>query len=86
MMVLALSILVGTSLMLEQSRMEVAALKSEVSSMQAQEVTDVQTPVYSSVTAECTFDGEDSVDVYPVEDQPLVMSELLSAFASLWKS
>ena len=86
MMVLALSILVGTSLMLEQSRMEVAALKSEVSSMQAQEVTDVQTPVYSSVTAECTFDGEDSVDVYPTEDQPLVMSELLSAFASLWKS
>jgi hypothetical protein len=54
--------------------------------MQAQEVTDVKTPVYSSVTAECTFDGEDSVDIYPVEDQPLVMSELLSAFASLWKS
>ena len=34
----------------------------------------------------CTFDGENGVEVYPVEDQPFVMSELLSAFAELWKS
>ena len=86
MMVLALSILVATSLMLEQSKMDLAELKSEVAALQAQEVTDVQAPAYSSVAAECSFDGEDSVDVYPAEDQPFVMSELLSAFAELWKS
>ncbi len=86
MMVLALSILVGTSLMLEQSKVEVAALEAEVAAVQTQEVTEMQVAAYSSVASDATFDGEDAVDVYPVEDQPFVMSELLSAFADLWKS
>ena len=85
MMVLALSILVGTSLMLEHSKAELAALESELCTMQSAEAQDVQTAEFSAIAANCTFDGEDAVEVYPVEDQPFVMSELLSAFAELWK-
>ena len=86
MMVLALSILVGTSLMLEQSKVEVAALEAEVSAMQSVEVAQMRVASYNSMPVECSFDGEDSVEVYTVEDQPLVMSEILSAFADLWRS
>ncbi len=85
MMVLALSILVGTSLMLEQSKVELAALEAEVAAMQTEETSDLQTATYTAAL-EGSFDGEDAVDIYPVEDQPFVMTELLSAFADLWKS
>ena len=86
MMVLAISILVGTSLMLEQSKTEVAALKAEVCAMQTEEVAELRVASYAGPVTECSFDGEDTVEVYPVEDQPFVMSELLSAFADLWRS
>ena len=85
MMVLAISILVGTSLMLEQSKVEVAALEAEVATMQTEQTTAELTP-YTCAASECSFDGEDSVEVYAVEDQPFVMAELLSAFADLWRS
>ena len=86
MMVLALSILVGTSLMLEQSKTELASLEAEVSGMQLEYVTEQQAATYTCAAEDCSFDGEDSVEVYAVEDQPFVMTELLSAFADLWRS
>ena len=86
MMVLALSILVGTSLMLEQSKVELAALEAEVATMQSEQLVEVESTPYTYLTSECSFDGEDAVEVYAVEDQPFVMAELLSAFADLWRS
>ena len=86
MMVLALSILVGTSLMLEQSKTELAALEAEVAVMQTEQTGDLQVMASACAASECSFDGEDAVEVYPVEDQPFVMTEVLSAFADLWKS
>ena len=85
MLVLALTILVGTSLMLEQTKTEVAALESEVTVMQSDVTTPTQTNDATPNAAECSFNGEDEVEIFPVEDQPFVMSELLSAFAELWK-
>ena len=86
MLALALSILVGTSLMLEESKANLAALESEVATMQGVECVSAQAETAVLDAEKCTFDGENGVEVYPVEDQPFVMSELLSAFAELWKS
>ena len=85
MLVLALTILVGTSLMLEQTKTEVAVLESEVAVMQSDVTTPTQTIDATPNAAERSFNGEDEVEIFPVEDQPFVMSELLSAFAELWQ-
>ena len=87
MMVLALAILVGTSLMLDQSKAELAALESEVAAMQNEQTAPVQVAQVSSRTVEYSFTGEDEVELFTTqEQQPFVMTELLSAFAELWKS
>ena len=86
MMVLALAILVGTSLMLDQSKAELATLESEVAAMQNEEVASVQVVRATPVSVEYSFNGEDEVEVFTTQEQPLVMTELLSAFAELWKS
>ena len=53
--------------------------------MQSDVTTPTQTIDATPNAAERSFNGEDEVEIFPVEDQPFVMSELLSAFAELWQ-
>ncbi|MBE6629377.1 MAG: hypothetical protein E7624_00825 [Ruminococcaceae bacterium] len=87
MLVLAIGLLVATGLMLEQSHLEVAKLEQEVAVLQESVSNEVftQKDASSVVAATTSLDGEDGVEIYPVEEDQFVMAELLNAFASLWE-
>lgn len=88
MLVLAVSVLIATSALLEHTQLEVAALEAEVVQMQAEQGTEVKMEMKSLPGDPCTYalDGEDQVDVYEVEEETPIMSELISALSELWES
>ncbi len=84
MLTLAVAVLVGTSVLLEQTQTELTALQNEVEQMQSVCVEE-QGEMLAEPRA-YTLDGEDEVEIYVNEEQPPMMVELLSAFSDLWKS
>ena len=84
MLTLAIAVLVGTSVLLEQTQTELTALQNEVEKMQSVCVEE-QGEMLAEPCA-YTLDGEDEVEIYVNEEQPPMMVELLSAFSDLWKS
>ena len=90
MLVLAIGLLATTSLMLERGESELSQLKKEVAMLEqsAQDASfaDVEEQTAENVDVETlSLDGENGVTIYPVEEESFMMSDLLSAFASLWK-
>lgn len=88
MLVLAIGVLVATSALLEQTELEVAALQSEIEEMKTVQGTEVKMEMNAPAADPCayTLDGADEVEIYATEEEPPMMSELLSAFSELWKS
>ena len=92
MLMLAIGVLVATSLMLKQGEMEVAQLQKEIATLEenAQESSTVSVKMNAPAqekndTEALSLDGENGVEIYPVEEENFVMSELLNAFGFLWK-
>ena len=90
MLVLAIGLLTTTSLMLERGESELSRLKKEVAALEqsAQDtlLAETEEQIAENVDVETlSLDGENGVTIYPVEEENFVMSELLSAFASLWE-
>lgn len=87
-LMLAIGVLVATSALLEQTELEVVALREEIEEMQALQGTEVKMQMNAPAADACAYklDGEDAVEIYTAEEEPPMMSELLSAFSELWKS
>lgn len=85
MMVLAITVLLGTSLLLEQTELEVANLRSEVEDLQAAKGTQVKMEMNAAPEA-YELDGEASVEIYEAEEEPGVMSEIFGAFSKFFES
>ena len=83
MLVLAIGVLVATSALLEQTKLELAALQSEIEETQI--VQGVEAQAETVDLCAYTLDGEDQVEIYATEAEPPMMAELLSAFSDLWK-
>ena len=85
MLMLAIGVLVATSALVEQAELELTALQNEIEELQT---VQVQEETNASVADPCVYalDGEDQVEIYATEEEPPMMSELLSAFSEFWKS
>ena len=86
MLVLAIAVLVGTSLLLEQTELEVANLRSEVEEMQAAKGTQVKMEMNAAAPQAYALDGEESVEIYEPQEESSMMSEVFSAISNFWKS
>lgn len=86
MLALAIAVLVGTSLLLEQTELEVATLKTEVEEMQAINGMQVKMEMNSAAPEAYALDGEQNVEIYEPKEEPHMMSEVFGAISKLWKS
>ena len=86
MLVLAIAVLVGTSLLLEQTELELATLRSEVEEMQAAKGTQVKMEMNAAAPQAYALDGEQSVEIYEPQEESSMMSEVFSAISNFWKS
>ena len=86
MLVLAVAVLLGTSLLVEQTELEVASLRSEVEQLQAAKGTEVKMEMNAAAPEVYALDGEESVEIYEPEEATPLMSEIFGAFSEFWKS
>ena len=84
MLVLAIGMLFGSSVLLKNANAEVVALESEVEALQTANGNEALTVSEETVPVQAAFAASNSVEIYPVaQEEGFAISALMNALASM---